>query len=133
MLHSKCKKAFADFVLLDAIMKEKKLNALEDLAKLTFDNLAPDPDPIPEAAPEFVSQHLEAHYSTKGRAGKIVTLIKGFEGEKEALKALAKALKTELKVGGTVKDNTILIQGDFREKIIACLKAMGHHVKRIGG
>jgi translation initiation factor 1 len=114
-------------------MKEKKLNALEDLAKLTFDNLAPDPDPIPEAAPEFVSQHLEAHYSTKGRAGKIVTLIKGFEGEKEARKALAKALKTELKVGGTVKDNTILIQGDFREKIIACLKAMGHHVKRIGG
>ena len=55
------------------------------------------------------------------------------EGDKEALKALAKSLKTELKVGGTVKDNTILIQGDFRDNIIACLKAMGHQVKRIGG
>jgi translation initiation factor 1 len=133
VLHSKCKKAFADFVLLNAIMKEKKLNAFEDLAKLTFDNLAPDPDPIPEAAPEFVPQQLEAHYSTKGRAGRVVTLIKGFKGDKEALKALAKSLKRELKVGGTVKDNTILIQGDFRDNIIACLKAMGHQVKRIGG
>lgn len=114
-------------------MKEKKLNAFEDLAKLTFDNLAPDPDPIPETAPEFVPQQLEAHYSTKGRAGRVVTLIKGFKGDKEVLKSLAKSLKRELKVGGTVKDNTILIQGDFRDNIIACLKAMGHQVKRIGG
>lgn len=114
-------------------MKEKKINAFEDLAKLTFDNLAPDPFPIPKAAQEFVPQQLEAHYSTKARAGRVVTLIKGFKGDKEALKALAKSLKKELKVGGTIKDNTILIQGDFRDNIIAYLKAMGHQVKRIGG
>ena len=122
-----------DFVHLIAIMKEKKLNTFADLGKLQFDNLAPDPDPASLPEEPFQKQYLEAHYSSKGRAGKVVTLIKGFKGSTEELKTLAKALKHELKVGGTVKDATILIQGDFRDKIMDCLQAMGHQVKRIGG
>jgi translation initiation factor 1 len=114
-------------------LMSKKLNSLEDLAKITFDDLAPDPDPIPDAAPEFHAQALEAHFSNKGRAGKTVTLIKGFEGSAEELKTLAKQLKQAVGVGGSIKEGDIIIQGNYREQLIQILTEMGHRVKRIGG
>ena len=40
----------------------KKLNSLEELAKIKFGNLAPDPDPLPDSEPEFMAQDLEAHF-----------------------------------------------------------------------
>jgi translation initiation factor 1 len=95
--------------------------------------LAPDPDPLPDAETEFQAQDLEAHFSNKGRAGKTVTLIKGFEGSTEDLKALAKSLKQAVGVGGSVKDGEIIIQGNYREQLIQILTEMGHGVKRIGG
>ncbi len=111
----------------------KKLNSLEELAKIKFENLAPDHDPLPDSEPEFIAQDLEAHFSNKGRAGKTVTLIKGFEGSTEDLKTLAKRLKQAVGVGGSVKDGAIIIQGNYREQLIQILTAMGHKVKRIGG
>lgn len=111
----------------------KKLNSLEELAKIKFENLAPDPDPLADAEPEFQAQDLEAHFSNKGRAGKTVTLIKGFEGSTEDLKALAKSLKQAVGVGGSVKDGEVIIQGNYREQLIQILTEMGHGVKRIGG
>ena len=51
----------------------KKLNSLEELAKIKFENLTPDPDSLPDSEPKFIAQDLEAHYSNKGRAGKTVT------------------------------------------------------------
>jgi len=111
----------------------KKLNSLEELAKIKFENLAPDPDPLPDSESEFIAQDLEAHFSNKGRAGKTVTLIKGFEGSIEDLKVLAKRLKQEVGVGGSVKNGAIIIQGNYREQLIQILTAMGHKVKRIGG
>ncbi len=112
---------------------EKKLKSLSDLANIKFKDLAPSIDENEETPTELPKQYLEAHYSSKGRAGKVVTLIKGFHGSEAELKALAKALKTAIKVGGTVKNEEILIQGDHREKIMETLNAMGHQVKRIGG
>ena len=106
---------------------------LSSTHQIQFEDLAPDPIMELETPSNFKKQHLEAHFSSKGRAGRIVTLIKGFEGSKEALKDLAKQLKTQLKVGGSVKDNTILIQGDHRDQIIEFLVGLGHHVKRVGG
>ena len=82
---------------------------------------------------EFEKQYLEAHFRNKGRAGKTVTLIKGFEGEVQDLKALAKTLKNTVGVGGTVKNDEIIIQGNHREHLITILSDMGHHVKRVGG
>ncbi|PSR08864.1 MAG: translation initiation factor [Candidatus Arcticimaribacter sp.] len=111
----------------------KKLTSLADLAKMQFENLAPDPEPQESVAAVFEKQHLEAHFSNKGRAGKTVTLIKGFDGEVQDLKALAKTLKNAVGVGGTVKDGEIIIQGNYREQLIKLLSAMGHHVKRVGG
>ncbi|MGC6479721.1 MAG: translation initiation factor [Flavobacteriaceae bacterium] len=116
-------------------MSKNKLNSLADLAKLQFDNLAPDPEPSAESEEQvaFQKQYLEAHFSNKGRAGKTVTLIKGFEGENEALKALAKQIKNHIGTGGTVKNGEILIQGNFRDQIMRFLIDLGHQVKRVGG
>ena len=111
----------------------KKLTSLADLAKMQFENLAPDSEPQEPEAAVFKKQHLEAHFSNKGRAGKTVTLIKGFDGEVQDLKAMAKTLKNAVGVGGTVKDGEIIIQGNYREQLIKLLSAMGHHVKRVGG
>ena len=111
----------------------KKLTSLADLAKMQFDNLAPDPEPQQPEAAVFEKQQLEAHFSNKGRAGKTVTLIKGFEGELQDLKALAKTLKNAVGVGGTVKNGEIIIQGNYREQVIQLLTDMGHQVKRVGG
>lgn len=70
---------------------------------------------------------------TKGRKGKGVTLVTGFQGSEDELKALAKKLKQLCGTGGTVKDGVIEIQGDMRHKIQQSLEASGHRVKLAGG
>ncbi len=107
-----------------------KLNSLEDLKNLfpeAIDTYQPD------SKDSFVPQDLEAHFSNKGRAGKTLTLIKGFSGTEEELQALGKALKKHCGVGGTIKDGEILIQGNYRDKIMTYLQELGHRVKRVGG
>ena len=112
----------------------KKLNSLEALANIQFKNLAPSPEePLTDNAPKLMTQELEAHFSNKGRAGKTVTLIRGFEGSTDELKVLAKKLKQAVGVGGSVKNGEIIIQGNYREQLIIILTEMGHRVKKIGG
>ena len=71
-------------------------------------------------------QKLRIFMEKKGRGGKTVTLIKGVIGTEEDLKELGKLLKTKCGVGGSVKDNEIIIQGDFKQRIIDLLKAEGY-------
>ncbi len=67
------------------------------------------------------------------RKGKPITILEGYNGATEDFKALAKELKTKLSVGGSFKDGKIIIQGDYRDKIMAILKEKGFNVKRVGG
>jgi translation initiation factor 1 len=60
-------------------------------------------------------------------------LIKGFQGDLQELKVLAKILKNAVGVGGTVKNGEIIIQGNYRDKLMQLLQEMGHAVKRVGG
>jgi translation initiation factor SUI1 len=76
---------------------------------------------------------LICKYEKKGRNGKPVTLIEGFEGSEEELKNISKKIKTTLGIGGSEKDGVIIIQGDNRDKIMKILSDMGYKTKRVGG
>lgn len=116
-------------------MAKKKKLGLEDLGGFVF-STNENFELENEASPETLSpneQYLEAHFSNKGRGGKTVTIVKGFEGPEEGLKDLAKILKKKCGVGGAVKDGEIIIQGNYRDKIMEILKKDGYNVKRVGG
>ena len=69
----------------------------------------------------------------KGRKGKTVTVIFGFQPGQTDLNALAKQLKQQCGAGGSVKDGVITIQGDHRVTVLKLLEAQGHKVKLAGG
>ena len=99
-------------------------------------NLFPDYEEQDFEMPEeqFVQKEpLLCKFEKKGRNGKPVTLIEGFEGSDDNLKKISKKIKTTLGIGGSEKDGIIVIQGDNRDKIMKILQEMGYKTKRVGG
>ena len=101
-------------------------------------NLFPDHEPSPEEQIEEVAHELYVQKEPmickfEKRKGKATTIIEGYEGTDADFKILAKEIKTKLSVGGTFKDDSIIIQGDYRDKIMTILKEKGFKVKRVGG
>ena len=73
------------------------------------------------------------HRDSKGRGGKSVTLIKNLVLSEEDMKSLAKRIKQDCGVGGTVKDGVIEVQSEQREKIAGILQKLGYRIKIAGG
>ncbi len=80
-------------------------------------------------SPEPYEQKLRVLTDRKQRGGKVVTLVRGFVGSNEDMKALGKLLKARCGVGGSVKDGEIIIQGEHLNKVAGILKDM--HFKAI--
>lgn len=101
-------------------------------------NLFPEHEMTPEAV---IEKEVHELYIQKDplvckyerRKGKPTTIIEGYEGSEDDFKILAKEIKTKLSVGGTFKDDSIIIQGDYRDKIMTILREKGFKVKRVGG
>lgn len=84
-----------------------------------------------DALAEQGKQMLNVMLDKRNRNGKRVTLVTDFVGSDESLKALAKELKQHCGVGGSARGGEILIQGDFRDKVLSFLKARGFKARII--
>mgnify|MGYP000497013594 CR=1 FL=1 len=101
--------------------------------------LFPDHEPSNEMLNKAVEPHelfiqkdpLVCQYEK--RKGKPTTVISGYEGDEEDFKLLAKEIKNKFAVGGSFKDGELIIQGDYRDKIMQFLQAKGFKTKRVGG
>ena len=68
-----------------------------------------------------------------GRNGKTVTVIRGLPERGPALEDRVAQMKRICGAGGTLKDGTVEIQGDHRERFAEHLRALGYTVKLAGG
>jgi translation initiation factor 1 len=109
-------------------MSKKHKGRPDGLVYSTDNNYYNDYSEEQEAAETLAKdkQKLRIKLDSKQRAGKVVTLVEGFIGTNDDLEALGKQLKTKCGAGGSIKDGFILIQGDYKEKIIAWLKDWGY-------
>jgi translation initiation factor 1 len=85
-----------------------------------FGNLPEPENPPPD------QQKVRVQISRKGRGGKTVTVITGIKGTADDLKGVLKKLKNLCGAGGTLKDDTIEIQGEQVEKIVTALVEWGY-------
>ncbi len=87
--------------------------------------------PLPSPPPG--EQVVRIRREKKGRRGKTVTVIEGFQGRKEDLREISRWLKEACGTGGTVKGETVELQGDHGDRVEAALRKKGYGVRRVGG
>jgi translation initiation factor 1 len=106
---------------------------LKDQLKNLFPDHTPSDEEIKKDEPSIWLQDDPLICKYEKRKGKPITIIEGYTGADSDFKQLAKELKQLLSVGGSYKNEQIIIQGDYRDKIMEFLKNKGFKVKRVGG
>jgi translation initiation factor 1 len=108
---------------------------LQDQLKNLFPNHQPsgEDEAQKKEKPKFWVQDEPILCKYEKRKGKPITILEGYEGTEADLKKLAKEIKVLLGVGGTHKNEQIIIQGDYRDKIMLFLQENGFKTKRVGG
>jgi translation initiation factor 1 len=118
-------------------MASSKSNSNSSGNRIIYSEFGPGSNPaaVERAMPELPpnQQNLRVQASRKGRKGKTVTVISGFQAQPETLSKLLKQLKNQCGTGGTVKENTMEIQGDHTQKIVDILTQLGYNAKISGG
>jgi translation initiation factor 1 len=94
-----------------------------------FKGIVTPSKPAPQPGPAKVRVGREV----SGRGGKGVSVVTGLPLAGEALEELATRLKKACGAGGAVKDGTIEIQGEHRDRLVAELVKLGYDAKRSGG
>lgn len=92
-------------------------------------NTPAPPEPPKRKGPPIQKEPLHVRIEKKGRHGKVVTIVSGFTGLTGIIENLAKQLKTQCGVGGSVKDREIVLQGDLRKKVVDLLIKEGYKAK----
>jgi translation initiation factor 1 len=118
-----------------ASSKNKSSDSKSD--RIVYSEFGPNSNPaaVERAVQELPpnQQNLRVQASRKGRKGKTVTVISGFQAKPETLTKLLKQLKNQCGTGGTVKDDTLEIQGDHAQKLVELLTQLGYKAKISGG
>ncbi|CAM3533604.1 translation initiation factor [Flavobacterium gelidilacus] len=110
------------------------MNLEDQLKKLFPDHeFSNEPETVEEKEHELFVQKEPMICKYEKRKGKATTIISGYEGEDEDFKLLAKEIKNKFAVGGSFKEGEIIIQGDYRDKIMKYLQEKGFKTKRVGG
>ena len=105
---------------------------LKDQLKNLFPEHQETPEPVQEKSNVWLQEEpILCKYEK--RKGKPITILDGYNGATADFKILAKEIKKKLSVGGSFKDDKIIIQGDYRDQIMQILKDKGFKVKRVGG
>ena len=114
-------------------MTQKKLTDLADLDRLLSqaerDRLQVSPA---KKGHDGKGKTVRVLMDTKGRKGKQVTLVEGLQHNPGTMEEIARILKQQCGAGGTVKQGTIEIQGDQRQRVAEKLREMNYVVKEIG-
>lgn len=106
---------------------------LQDQLRNLFPDHTPEEPEKQQEKPRYWLQDAPLICKYEKRKGKPVTIIEGYTGADEDFKNLARDIKSMLSVGGSFKNDSIIIQGDYRDKIMEFLKSNGFSVKRVGG
>ncbi|MCD8173181.1 MAG: translation initiation factor [Alistipes sp.] len=94
----------------------------------SYDSTSADGEETPPAGMQDLRVWLD-----RRKGNKKATLVKGFRGSDGDLRDLAALLKSRCGVGGSAKDGEIIIQGDFRDRVVELLQKEGYKVKKAGG
>ena len=115
-------------------MLKKKFNSLGGLVYSTDPHFKIEEESFEENSTlDPAAQKLRVNLDKKQRAGKMVTLVTGFEGVETDREDLGKKLKSFCGTGGSVKDGDIIIQGDNRDKVLQWLLKNGYKLtKKMG-